>query len=59
MSPFWLLRMKRWVQNPPSPARVKLVLAVVTVCVLLVLIERTMGWPDWLTTEPAGRRPIY
>ncbi len=52
---FWFLRMKRWVQNPPSPRRIKLVFGVVLVCILLFLIERYVGWPDWLTGNE--RRP--
>ncbi len=52
----WLLRMKRWVQHPPSPARIRLVFGVVAVCVVLVLIERYVGWPDWLSVNERSRR---
>lgn len=45
----WLVRMRGWVQNPPSWGRVKLVVAVVALCLVLVIIERVFGWPDWLT----------
>ena len=55
MSPHWLMRMKRWVQHPPSPARVALVLAVVALCLALVAVERWVGWPEALTPTPAGR----
>ncbi len=51
MNPIWLLRMKRWVQNPPSPRMVKLVLAVVAAGLLLAGIEALWGWPAWLTPE--------
>jgi hypothetical protein len=47
----WLIRAKRWVQNPPSWGRVKLVLGVVAACVLLVLIEQFIGWPKALTLQ--------
>lgn len=49
MNPMWLIRMKRWVQNPPSPARIRMIAAIVAICLLLVLVERTIGWPDALT----------
>ncbi len=56
MNPRLLLRIKRLVQNPPSSARVKLVLGVLIFCFLLFLIERYIGWPDFLSLEPQGRR---
>lgn len=51
----WLLRMAQWARNPPSPARVKLVLGVVAACILLVVLERIVGWPDALTVEKLRR----
>jgi len=45
----WLVRAKRWVQNPPSEGRVKLVLGVVAVCIAIAGFEWAFGWPDWLT----------
>lgn len=51
----WLLRMAQWARNPPSWGRVKLVAAVVALCLLLVGIEVFLGWPDWLTTTGGGR----
>jgi hypothetical protein len=51
----WFLRMARWARNPPSPGRVKLVLGVVVACLLLVLLERLVGWPEWLTVEKLRR----
>lgn len=53
----WLLRAKRWVQNPPSEGRVKLVLGVVALCLVLVAIERLAGWPDWMTVDSLRRKP--
>lgn len=55
MNPHWLMRASRWVRHPPSPGRVKLVLAIVGICVILYGIERIYGWPDWLTPERPGR----
>lgn len=51
----WFLRMAKWVRNPPSEARVKLVLGVIVICLLLVGIEHFWGWPDWLTLTNGGR----
>jgi hypothetical protein len=35
---------------------VKVVLGVVVLCALLFLIERYIGWPDWMTVEKVPRR---
>jgi hypothetical protein len=51
MNLHWLIRMKRWVQHPPSPAKVKLVLGVVALCFVIFGIEYVWGWPDWLTVN--------
>ena len=51
MNPLWLLRAKRWAQHPPSRSRVMLGLAVAAICLALVGIERTVGWPEALTVE--------
>lgn len=47
----WLLRAKRWQQNPPSARMVAVVLSVIAVTILLFLVERHVGWPDWATAE--------
>ena len=51
----WFVRMARWVRNPPSPTRVKLVLGVIALCFLLFGIEYFFGWPDWLTVNGGNR----
>lgn len=51
----WLVRAARWARHPPSPGRVRLVLAVLAACLLLVGIEAFVGWPDWLTVNGGGR----
>lgn len=51
MTPLWLLRMAKWARNPPSWGRVLLVATVVALCLALVLVERLVGWPDWLTVN--------
>ncbi|SFH24702.1 hypothetical protein SAMN04488020_108189 [Palleronia marisminoris] len=52
----WLLRAKRWAQNPPSEDHVKLVLTVIVACVSLYLVDLIWGWPDWLSVDQSGRR---
>ncbi len=57
MNIFWLLKMKRLAQHPPSKQRIILVLGILAFCVVLVVLERTFGWPDWLTVDKGvGRR---
>ena len=53
----WLLRAKRWAQNPPSEGRVKLVLGVIALCLILVGIEYFVGWPDWMVVESLRQKP--
>jgi hypothetical protein len=53
----WLLRMARWARRPPSESRVKLVIAVIVICLALAGIEHFWGWPDWMTTNTNGRMP--
>ena len=43
------LRMARWGRRPASARRVRLVAAVVVICLILFAIERMFGWPPWLT----------
>ena len=56
MNFFWFLRMRRWVQHPPSPRKVKVVLAVIALCLALYAIERWLGWPEALQVQPGGGR---
>ena len=53
-----LLKAKLWARNPPSEARVKLVLGAIAICLTLVGIEKFIGWPEWATVEKVnGLRP--
>ena len=54
----WLLRAKRWAHRPPSAARVKLVFAIIALCIALFAYEYFFGWPEFLTLENRGRRAI-
>ncbi|MDP5085017.1 MAG: hypothetical protein NWQ23_06315 [Yoonia sp.] len=56
MNPRWLLRAKLWARNPPSPAKIKFVAAIIVLCIVLFAIERLWGWPAWLTPNDL-RRP--
>ncbi|GHG80849.1 hypothetical protein GCM10010961_04380 [Pseudodonghicola xiamenensis] len=58
MNFFWLLRMKRWAQHPPSKSRVILVLCVVIFCLILYAVEQWIGWPDALTPAGGVRRGV-
>jgi hypothetical protein len=53
----WLLRAKRWVQNPPSEGRVKLVFGVVAICLVIAGIEYFGFWPAWMTLDRRGLGP--
>ncbi|KIN72321.1 hypothetical protein [Sulfitobacter guttiformis] len=50
------MRAKRWVQNPPSPARVKLVFAVALVAAVIFGLEYFGFWPAWATADRISRR---
>lgn len=58
MTPLWLLRMARWARHPPSPARVKLVVAVVAACLALAAFERLVGWPEALSVTPVPHHAL-
>ncbi|SFM15022.1 hypothetical protein [Shimia aestuarii] len=51
------LRMARWARNPPSEGRVKLVFAIIAICLVVFAFEKVFGWPDWMTlgNTPKGR----
>jgi hypothetical protein len=51
MTPIWLMRMAGWVRNPPSPARVRLVLGVIALCLVIAGIEYLWGWPEALSPQ--------
>jgi hypothetical protein len=51
----WLLRMARWARHPPPLWKVKLVFAVIALCVAIFGIEYFWGWPDFLTVNRLKR----
>ena len=57
MNIFWLMRLRRWAQRPPSGRAVIGVLVVVGVCLVLFALERWLGgWPSALTPSGDGGR---
>jgi hypothetical protein len=48
----WLIRMYKFARNPPSQARVKLVLGVIVACFALGGIEWLGLWPEFLQVNP-------
>jgi hypothetical protein len=50
----WLIRMAQWARRPPSARRAALVAGVVAACLLLVAVERWIGWPEALRLDRAG-----
>lgn len=55
MNPRWLVRAARWAHRPPSWGRVKLVFGIIAAALLLVAVERYIGWPDWARLDPARK----
>ncbi len=51
MNPNWLIRMARWARNPPGWRKIMLYGGIILACLLLVAVERFIGWPDWLTVN--------
>lgn len=51
MNLVWFMRMARWARRPPSAGRVKLVLAILALCLALAGIEAAGLWPDWATAQ--------
>ena len=56
MSPWFFLRMKRIVQNPPSKRRMIMIAIVVGLCLALWSYEALFGWPEALTVNHRGGR---
>ena len=53
MNARWLLRMARWSRRPPSKERIIVMLVVAGISLALYAYERTFGWPEALTPDPA------
>lgn len=57
LNPAWLFRMAKWARRPPSPARVKLVFAVLLIAAGIYGIEWLGWWPNWAQTQRIPRLP--
>ena len=55
LSPWHWLRMAKWARRPPSASRVKLVFAVLVICLTIAFVERYIGWPEALTLDNQPR----
>jgi hypothetical protein len=53
----WLVRAKRWAQNPPSEGRVKFVFVVIALCLVIAGVEFFVGWPDWMRVDSLRMKP--
>lgn len=53
-----LLQMSRWSRQRPSRHLVILVCVTVAVILVIVGIERFIGWPDALTVNKLPRNPV-
>ncbi|WP_045390639.1 hypothetical protein [Falsirhodobacter sp. alg1] len=58
MNLIWFVRMARWARHPPPMWKVLLVFGVIAACGAMVLFERQVGWPDWLTVNSGGSMRI-
>lgn len=53
----WMMKAKRWAQNPPSARQVMFYFGILAACLVLFGIERLWGWPDWLTVNSLRKLP--
>ena len=56
MNQRWLFRMAKLAKHPPSEGRVKVVLAILAVCLLIAGVERFIGLPEFLKLDPVSHR---
>lgn len=52
------LQLAQWVRNPPSRTQAIVMLVALIAAVSLVLVERFVGWPDWMRSDPVPIRRI-
>ena len=53
-----LFFMWRLWRNPPSRTKLIIMLVAFALSFGLVIVERTVGWPDWLKTERVPRQRL-
>ena len=47
----WLMKAKRWAQNPPSTRQVVMTFAVIAICLAIVAVEWFGLWPEGFTVH--------
>lgn len=52
------IRMARFIHRPPSKAWLIAAAGAVLLAIVVVTIEKTIGWPEALTVEKVGRRDL-
>ncbi len=53
----WLIKSKRWAQNPPSMRQVVFYAGIIAASLTIAGFEYLFGWPDWLTVNSPGKVP--
>jgi hypothetical protein len=51
-----LIRLAQWHRNPPSRRWVRIAVVTLVLVTVIVVVEKLVGWPDWLRTEPVPIR---
>jgi hypothetical protein len=59
MNLFWLVRMRRGLQHPPSPMKLAVVSGVVAFVLALAAVEHFIGWPEALSVDGQGLRRFW
>ena len=57
MNQRWLMKAKRWAQNPPSARQVMFYGMIIAICLAMAGFEWLWGWPEWLTVNSTRFRP--
>ncbi len=52
----WGIRLAQWFRHPPSRPQAILIAFTLVACLVLVLVERFIGWPAWATLGDQGPR---
>jgi hypothetical protein len=53
-----LVLLARLWRNPPSRKKLAVMLGALALALGLVLVERFLGWPDWLRANPVPMRRL-
>jgi hypothetical protein len=58
MNLLWLMRMRRMASQRRPLWQLKMLLGVIVICIVLVGIEKFVGWPDWLVVQNIQGRQV-